>query len=176
MQPKRTSLSVDFSGVEDRARGPKSADVPDGDYLLELVSADVRTNKDKKGEHVLWLWKIIKGQQTGGHIYYRTTLKAESLWSLRNLLNDLLGKDIPKKALNLDLTKYVGKHIGASLVHGSGDYSDRSEIDYHYPESEYNDLGGEEEEAASDTDLDDGAASSLDDDDEELETVDDDDL
>jgi hypothetical protein len=169
-----TTLSVDFSGVEDRQSGGSAAHVPEGDYLLKLESASVKKNSKNDGKHVLWIFKIVEGAGRGT-VYHRTTLKEEQLWSLRNLLSDLLQKDIPKKALNIDFAKYKGKTVGATLEDDDPyEGKIKSKIAYTFPASEWE----EKQESTDDSDDEEDEDQSIDatddddDDEEELETVD----
>lgn len=176
-----TALSVDLSKVEDRREGGGSAaHVVEGDYLLELKQASVRKNANDDGRHVLWVWKIIDGpEKSTGSVYDRTSLKEDALWKLRNVLQDLLGKQIPKKALNIDLAKYAGKRIGATLEDDEP-YKGKikSRIAYTFPASEFEskkaaaDDSDEEEDEDQAADLSDDSSE----DEEELETVDEDDI
>ena len=184
-QSKVTTLSVNFTGVEDR-RGGSAAHVAEGDYLLKLDSAEVKKNQNNDGKHVLWVFSIVDGpQKSSGKIYHRTTLKPESLWALRNILSDLLQKDIPKKALNIDFSKYTGKQIGAT-IEDDEPYENKvkSKIAFTFPASDFEKLSDGEEVEDSDDDEDEEEIQTADitsdededEDEEELETVDADDL
>lgn len=170
---KITKISVDLSGVEDRKGGGKAAHVPEGDYILEVVDAEVRSKKDDKtSKYVSWQLKIVEPPLRGS-IYHITSLKPENLWSLRNFLADLLEKDIPKRALSIDLIKYKGKKIGATLEDDSytnetkGTTTVKSSIAGTFPASQYAAPG-----AAADEDAE--LMADDDEEEEELETIDED--
>lgn len=176
-ESKVTALTVDFSGVEDRRAGGTAAHVQEGDYLLKLQEASVIQNKSGDGQHVLWIWGITKGPEASARpIYHRTSLKPENLWALRNILTDLLGKDIPKKSLNIDFAKYQGRSIGATLEDGEPyDGKVRSQIAQTFPADEYEDKGaGEADEDEEEDEVQDADVTS--DDDEDLEEIDTEDI
>jgi hypothetical protein len=144
-------VSIDFTNVKDSG-GPAGAHVPEGDYLLQVADVGVFENKNKDGSHVKWQLKIVKGAGKGT-IYYRTSLKEDALWNLRNFLQDLRGKTIEKKALKIDFSKMVGLEIGATLADGEP-YNNkvRSEIVATFPASDYKEDGADEEEAELEAD------------------------
>lgn len=173
---KITSLTADFSGVEERRGGGAAAHVQEGDYLLKLKDVEVRQNEKKDGQHVKWVWGIEKGPEKSTRpVYDNTSLKPEALWKLYNVLTDLReGKPLPKKALNIDFSKYIGKLIGATLADGEP-YNGKvkSEIVATFPASEYADEDVDDDEEAADlTSDEDEEGEELET--EELEDVDDD--
>ncbi len=160
----KTKLTVDFTDVEDRRGGAPAAKVTPGDYLLEVVSADVRKKNDSDSEYVNWQTKIVGGPEgLGKTVYHITSLKHESLWSLRNWLSDLLSKDIPRKKAAIDLASYKGKRIGATLgdanpfTKSDGTVSIKSEVQATYPAAAFD--GGVATSSGDDDDPTEGATS-----------------
>lgn len=112
---KRT---IDFTGVEDRAGGPPAAHVAEGDYLLRVEDIQIKKKTGAAFEYVNWLFRIVKAAAGNGSgaTYHTTSFNPNSLWSLRALLKDLEGREIPQKAVGVDFGKYFGKLVGATLV------------------------------------------------------------
>lgn len=111
-----TKITIDFSNVEDR-RGNPAAHVPPGDYLLRVEDAEIKETQNganKGAKYINWQLAIVGGLGRGT-VYHTSSLLPNSLWSLRNFLADMLGKDIPRKAVAIDLKNYTGKTIGAVL-------------------------------------------------------------
>lgn len=110
--------TIDFTGVEDRAGGPPAAHVPEGDYLLRVENVEIKKKTGAAFEYANWLVRIVKAAvgSGSGAIYHTTSFNPNSLWSLRSLLKDLEGKDIPQKAVGVDFGKYIGKQFGATVV------------------------------------------------------------
>jgi len=117
--PTPTKLTVDFSQVEDRREGGRSAHVPEGDYLLKIAGVELKAKKDdESSKYLSWRFTIAAPEKykNAGSIYTVTSLKPENLWSLRNLLDDL-GITVPKKAVALPLAEIAksGRICGATL-------------------------------------------------------------
>lgn len=117
--PTPSKLTVDFSQVEDRREGGKAAHVPEGDYLLKVAGIELKSKKDDEtSKYLSWRFTIAAPEKykNAGSIYHSTSLKPESLWSLRNLLEDL-GLTVPKKSVGLPLAEIAksGKIVGATL-------------------------------------------------------------
>ena len=58
----------------------------------------------------------VKPTQFKGQILYGyTSLKKEALWSLRNLINAALGKNVAGRSVNFDPEQLEGKIVGAAV-------------------------------------------------------------
>lgn len=117
--PTPSKLTVDFSNVEDRREGGKAAHVPEGDYLLKVGGIELKSKKDDESSKYLnWRFTIVAPEKykNAGSVYFITSLKPESLWNLRNLLEDL-GITVPKKAVGLPIAEIAksGRIVGATL-------------------------------------------------------------
>lgn len=103
-------LNVDFSGVESGGR----TRVPEDDYHVKVDS--VKQQESKAGNQMLvWDFEITKGKFAGKKLRDRTVLTKESLWKLKQVL-EAMGVTVPSKKVALNLTKYVGKELGVTVV------------------------------------------------------------
>jgi len=169
---KANKIKVDFSKMQEGGGG--AVRVREGDYRLKAVKAEYGESKSSGNPMITWTFEFQEKPYKGKKIYDRTVLTDKSLWRLHQLLT-AMGVKVPKKAVNLDIQKYVGQEVGATIVDGE-EYEGkiRSKI------SEFitlEDLDGseldEDDEDDEDTDDDDDTE----DDDEDLEEMDlDDDL
>lgn len=107
-------VSVDFEGVEG---GGGSSHVPEGDYGLK-ISKVIKKKAESSGMDCLYFdLKIFKGNAKGigKPIRHTCSLQKQSLWNLRNLL-EAAGKEVPARALKIDLDKLTNLELGATLV------------------------------------------------------------
>jgi hypothetical protein len=136
-----TSISVNFSNVEDRREGGKAFHGPEGDYLLKVVGCVKKAKKDDENSFYL-SWKLepnTPSQYKGkGFVYHNTSLKEEALWSLRNFLEDM-GIKVPKSTVKIPVAEIIkkGMIIGATL--GDDEYNGKvkSQIVATFKKSEY---------------------------------------
>lgn len=165
---KPRSLSVDFSGVEDKRQATR---VPPGDYITKIKDYELRHKKDDESRTYLnWELEITQPAQFKGKtLYHITSLVPESLWNLRNFLQDL-GVTVPKKAVDIPMDKLVGREIGVTVEDDEYDNKIRSKVQATFNK---NDLG---EVEASDEDSNGVATAATSDDDEDTEELDLDDL
>ena len=147
------SILLDFSKVGPRGGG-RAAHVPEGDYLLEvaqLKNVEIASGDNKGGRMIGAQLRIVgtpnspearKGM--GDTVYQNMQIGEKSLWFVRNLIEDLTGKEVTGQALRLPLDKMTGKQVGATLVDGrpyervdkdTGEVvtTIRSEIKYTFP-------------------------------------------
>jgi len=99
---KRSDCTVDFSGVESGGRA-----VPDGEYLLEVVSIEEKVSSEGNA-YLAWKWKVADGAYKGASIYDNTSLKSTALWRLKTLL-ECLGVDVSDGKMSLNFKEYLGK-------------------------------------------------------------------
>jgi hypothetical protein len=176
-------LTVDFSGVEDRRGGVSGDHVPEGDYLLKIVSCERKVKKDSnpKSYYLNWLLEVVQPiKYKGKHVYHSTSLKPEALWSLRNFLVDLIGeKNVPKSSVDVPLATIVKRQleIGATLADDEYQPTDggkaklKSKVAGTYPKKDYADAASGADEEAEEAESDEEES----DEDDELE-IDDDEL
>jgi hypothetical protein len=106
---KATAAALDFTNVKDGGNFNKRHQAP-GDYPAKIKSVADAVKKDDKNVK-MWLFTIEVG--SGTYPFY--CVHAENqLWKIRNIFI-AAGVNIPKKRVNLDPNKLVGKKIGVSL-------------------------------------------------------------
>lgn len=183
---KVTKLSVDMTNVPDRREGGRAAHVPEGDYVLKVRDASfvpVASGANQGKHQALWVLDIVKPakHKSAGSIWHRTGIWPEAVWAFRNFLQDLKGgAELPKKAVNVDLSRYIGAEIGATLVDGEPygkpgqEKRVKSEISQTFPASKYSEGEESTEDEADESDDEEEIETS--DDDDEADEIDEDDL
>lgn len=142
--PQPSALSIDFSNVGDRTESGRAAHVPEGDYLLQVVGYEIRKKNEENTQYISWKTRIVKPTKykNAGIIYHITSLKEESLWSLRNFLEDM-GIKVPKSVAKVPLKSIVEakKIIGATLE--DDEYNDKikSKIVATFKKADYEETG-----------------------------------
>jgi hypothetical protein len=142
-------INLDFRNVGPRGGG-KAAHVPEGDYLLELTAAKNAPVANSTNRQVALQFRIIGTPPhaeakagMGDTVYQNAQLGEKSLWFLRNMLEDLLGKEVTGKAITLTFAEHIGKRVGATLADGKpytnkdGDETVRSEVKYTFPAARF---------------------------------------
>jgi len=172
-----SKLSVDFSNVADRKEGGgRSAHVPEGDYVVQVVGCELKKKKEDDGKYLNWRLQIVKPEKykNAGIIYFVTSLKDEALWNLRNFLEDL-GYTVPKKAIDVPIQKIVEgkKTVGVTLADDEYNEKVKSKVAATFKASAYEETA----EAASDDEEEaDESTADEDTEDDELEEIDTEDL
>ncbi len=107
-------INVDFTGVES---GVGSVHIPEGDYGLKIVKVIQKKAKESGNPLLLFSLKTISGPKAGlgKTIPHNCTLTKNSLWNLRNLL-EATGKQVPAKALKIDLDKLVNLTLAGTVI------------------------------------------------------------
>ena len=184
MERKVRRLSIDMTGAEDRRQGSGGVKVPEGDYLLRINDAyvvPVKEGKNKGKDQVLWETIIEKPDSfKGGKIVHRTGVWPELMWTFRAFVEDLRGgKALPKRAADIDLEKFKGLLIGATLADGNPygtNNTIKSEIKQTFPADQYEAAQAEEEDADDEDEDEAEIETSDDDDDTDVEEVDEEDV
>lgn len=101
---KRSDVTIDFTGVESGG----GRQIPDGEYLLEVVSIEEKESQDGN-PYLGWKWKVGDGPYKGAVVYDNTSLKPAALWRLKTLL-ECLGMEAGGK-LGLNLGELKGKSL-----------------------------------------------------------------
>jgi hypothetical protein len=150
-------IRIDFTGVEKEIRsGSRAARVPEGDYLVKPMSAEMRKSENTGGRYLNWRFQIVQPTKYKGKtLYDRTSLKPGALWNLRNLIFSATGKNIAGKVLNFDPEQVYGKVLMVTVEDDEYNNQVRSQIvDYqqrkHYTAQE----DAAEEDAAEEEDED----------------------
>ena len=171
-------MKIDFSGVDKEIRkgGGKAAHVPEGDYLLKIVEAELRRTKDGGGRYYSWRFTITSPAKFKGKtVYDITSLKPDALWNLRNLIHAAMGRNVAGKVVNFSPETLYGKIIAATLeddeyTPDDGPTKVRSRPADYRPKAELNLAGDEDEEDEEDEEEEEEEEE--DEDEEDLEDVD----
>lgn len=106
---KRGGIAVDFSGVESGGRA-----IPDGDYLLEVVSCEEKEGRESGAIYLAWKYKVAEGPYKGATVYDNTSLSPQALWRLKRLL-EAMGIQADGK-MSLDINSFKGKRVLAQIA------------------------------------------------------------
>lgn len=115
MPDNKRVVTINFEGVES---GGGRVRVPEGDYGLKIVKVVSKTGEESKKPYLSIDFKLTKGDKKGvgktltGH---SCSLQKQSLWNLRNLLESC-GKQVPSKAVKIDLDKMVGWECAGTVI------------------------------------------------------------
>lgn len=159
MAKKTAAMRIDLSNVSEGGGQFRKTRQEAGDYRAKIMGVELVSKKDDK-KVKQWVWTIKAG--SGVYPYY-TGFQENVLWKIRNLFA-AAGVNLPKKIVQVDPNKIVGKSIGVTLEDDEYDGKKQSSIAATFPTSE---LEGEEDE---DDDDDEGV-----DDEDDEEEVDDED-
>src|SRR6266516_5795127 len=109
-------LKVDFSGVDKEIRrGGGAAHVPEGDYLLKIVSHEVRKSESSGARYINWRFTITSPKEHKGKtIYDNTSLKPAALWNLRNLIHAATGKNVAGRVVDFNPANLEGKIVAGT--------------------------------------------------------------
>lgn len=144
---RATAKAIDFSGVKDRGNF-NTKRVPEGDYAARIVSVeDAKSNKDGTDQYVFTI-KLEKYSQLAYPYYCK--LQENQLWKLRNI-GVAAGLNVPKKRMQFDPNKLVGKVIGVTMTDEEFEGKEKSVIDSVFPASELADSSYEEGAEVDDT-------------------------
>lgn len=105
-------IRIDFSKTEERS-GWNTRQIPAGIYKAEIVSVKETEAQDGTGMLVYGFRPDNKRFRTRLFPFY-CKLQQNQLWKLRDLLV-AAGETIPKKALNIDPNKVVGREIAIEV-------------------------------------------------------------
>lgn len=124
-------ITIDFSSVSD---APKIMPVrqPEGLYEAEVVSYDLTKTKSDNTDMLLYVIKAGRGTYP-----YYVKLVPNQLWKLRELLVSC-GMSVPRKSVQLDPAKIVGKKLDVYLSPAEYQGKEKSEIEF---TSKFNPIG-----------------------------------
>ena len=149
-RPRREAkVRVNFTGVEEEIRkhGARAARVPDGDYLVKIMDAQMRENEDTGSRGINIRAQIVKPTKYKGKTQYGyCSLKKEALWNLRNLINASLGRNVAGKTVDLDLEKFKDKVVGAVIEEDEYQGKVRSRISTWFPREEFEESDEDEDD------------------------------
>lgn len=155
-------MQVDFTNVKDGGSFNKKHQMM-GDYKATI--AKVQDAKKKDGGAPMWLFTIKVG--TGLYPYY-CSFEENVLWKIRNLCV-AAGLNVPKKRLQVDPNKLVGKAIGVTLEDEEYEGKMQSSVGAVFPTSELEETEGatSDDDDDDDDEDDEGTPPSADDDDDD---------
>lgn len=107
---KKSTVSVDFTGVETRVL------LPEGVYNAKVDEVTLEPNDGKP--YLKWKFLTIDEDTKLDNkpLYNNTSLQPQSLWVLGSLL-ETLGVERPDGAMDLDLEELVGLELGLVVEH-----------------------------------------------------------
>jgi hypothetical protein len=140
---------VNFSGVEQEIRKhtERAALLPDGDYVVKILNADMRENEDTGSRGVNVRVQVVKPKKYTGKVQYGyCSLKKEALWNFRNLINAALGKNVAGRTVDVNLGRFEGKTVGAVIEQDEYNNKVRSRVSTWFPEDEYEGTESDDED------------------------------
>lgn len=109
---------IDFGAVpQEIRRGGGGGHLPEGDHLVKIAKVEKRWKDDDRSNvpYYNWTLQAVDGQNKGTSVYHRTSLKPDALFSLRNLIHAVKGKNVAGKAINFDPTSFIGEKLGITV-------------------------------------------------------------
>lgn len=119
-------IRLDFSKVEERS-GWKTNNMPEGIHEMKIELVDYKDANDGTAMLTYGLRPTNPKYKTRLFPYY-CKQQQNQLFKIRDLYI-AAGIDVPKKVVNLDPEAPIGKIIAAEVRDGTGQFSERSEID-----------------------------------------------
>lgn len=171
----KDSIKIDF-GKEEESGGRVHWKA--GDYHVKVTKVKKGRSEDKDTPYVAVTFKVLEGSKKGKTITERLYLTPKSLKRLRLLL-EATGTKVPKKAVNLQFKRLLGKKLWIELEDDDSGkdkgYSTKSTVTFEGFMSEEDYEGPDEDEEDEDEDDEDDDEEDEDDDEEEDEDEDDED-
>lgn len=140
---------VDFSNVKEQGNF-NPTQVPEGDYVAKITKTEVGTSKAGNQQIIFTLQ--IEGQR-GTYPFY-CGLVENQLWKLRNILV-AAGVTVPKKKLNIDPDKVVGRSVGVEMTDDEYEGRMKSVIASVFPASEVSGTASDDAEPDVEDDVED---------------------
>jgi hypothetical protein len=127
-------LTVDFTGVE---AGFTSVKVPEGDYGWKVTKVVSKKAESSGNQCLVFELLLTSGPKAGirKKIPHNCALTKQSLWNLRNLIEST-GRQVPSKALKLDLDKMVGWTGAGTVIDDEYEGKKKSVFSAFFPASE----------------------------------------
>lgn len=135
-------MTLDFSQVKDGGNfSPKHK--PEGEYLATISSFE--DTKSKSG-NAMWVFGLtLKTDRRATYPVY-CLLDANQVWKLRNLML-AAGFNVPKKRINVDGNRLVGKEVGIFLEDDEYEGKLKSVATSFFPKDEYSGPENEDDDA-----------------------------
>lgn len=119
---KRDSgIPLNFAGVEGRVL------VPEGDYRAKVKAVELKDGN--AAQYLAWTFTTISDNPKldGKSLFYNTSLAAQSLWNLRNLL-ETLGVEIPDGPMDLEVDELIDLELNLRVEHEEHEGKDRARV------------------------------------------------
>jgi hypothetical protein len=168
-------IRIDFTGVSEEIRsGGRAARVPEGDYLVKPMNAEVRRSDKSGSKYISWRFQIVDPKKYKGKtLYDRTSMRTEALWNLRNLIHAAIGKNVAGSIVNFDPEKIYGKTLMVTVEDDEYEGNIRSQIVDYQQKKKYGAQANDEEEDDEEEDEDDEDEEEEEEDEEEDEDLED---
>ena len=141
---KVSSAVIDFTNVKEGGGSFNKRRVPAGDYRATIVK--VVDSPAKSDGAMQWLFTLQTA--SGGTYPYYCKHQENQYWKIRNLLV-AAGLEVPKKKVNVNPERLIGREIGVSLEDTEYEGKSQSEVASVFPASE---VSNENELSAVDDD------------------------
>lgn len=139
---KKSSVKVDFSGVETRSV------LPEGEYITEVTSVKLEESESSGNQYLAWELEVADGKHKGKKLFNNTSLAEQSLWATKGFLESL-GVDVEDGEMDLELDEYVGMQVGVVVEHEVYKGKTRSRIVDTYPAEDDGEEKGDEKSSKS---------------------------
>lgn len=142
-----TKKVLDFTNVKESS-GINPKHRPAGDYRMKI--SKVTEQGTKKDPSVMqWVFVFTPTDMQSAAYPYYCQLEQNTLWKVRNLLI-ACGITVPKKKLNVDPNKLVGKEVGVTLDDDEYEGKLKSVITAVFPASDLDDSDTPADDAGDD--------------------------
>lgn len=108
----RAVIPIDFT--KDESEGGRRR-FPEGDYHVKYVGFKTGRSKEKDTPYVRVSLQIVEGKYKGEKVSDFLYLSDKALWRIRSFL-EALGVSVPKKKVNINFKKYIGKELAVTLT------------------------------------------------------------
>ncbi len=116
-------INVDFTNVESRVL------LPEGEYHVAVAEVKSEVGSSSGQPYLAWKFNVISDDEklNGQTLFLNTSLQANALWNLRNLL-ETLGVEVPNGPVNLDPAELVELEMIAVVEHESYEGRKRARV------------------------------------------------
>jgi hypothetical protein len=167
-----TKRVLDFTNVKENS-GINPKHRPAGDYRMKISKVTEEPKKNAPNEFQ-WIFVFTPTDMQSAAYPYYCQLDEKTLWKIRNLLI-ACGIQVPKKRVNVDPNRLVGKEIGVTLDDDEYEGKMKSVVTAVFPASDLDDEDAPADtgdEDVADDDVADDAGDVSEDDMEELDVED----
>src|SRR5687768_10166647 len=131
---------IDFSNVKEAGKfNPRRK--PAGDYRARIESVEDHVKGEGREKKEMWVFAISLTSDRRSTYPYYCGFGEKEAWKIRNLCI-AAGIPVPKKKVNLDPTKLIGRELGISLDDDEYDGKPKSVITSTFPADELDETDG----------------------------------